>query len=125
MFGDTALASCSTSAPLSGSCDSSAANAADETGQGKLSVYGALRSNDNAVTVVVINKTFGDLKSTLSLPGLTGATAAHVWQYRAADLAKIDAEPDVTLTPPSGGASGYSIAYTFPASSITLFVIPQ
>ena len=125
MFGDTALASCSTSVPLSESCDPSVAKAADETGQGKLSVYGALRTSDNAVTVVVINKTFADLTSTLSLAGLAAATAAHVWQYSAADLAKIDAEPDVTLTPPAGSATSYSIAYTFPASSITLFVIPQ
>jgi hypothetical protein len=124
-FGDTALASCSTAVALSGNCDPTAANAADETGQGQLSVYGALRSSDNAVTVVVINKTFGDLNSTLSLPGLTGATSAHVWQYSAADLAKIDAQPDVTLTPPTGTSTSYSIAYSFPASSITLFVIPQ
>ena len=34
--------------------------------QGKLSVYGALRTADNTLTVVVINKTYGDLTSTVS-----------------------------------------------------------
>ncbi len=36
--------------------------------QGKLSVYGALRTKDNVLTVVVINKTYGDFTATLTSP---------------------------------------------------------
>src|SRR6185369_817944 len=39
--------------------------------QKKLSIYGALRTKDNAVTIVVINKTYGDLTDTISLQNMT------------------------------------------------------
>ena len=39
--------------------------------QGKLSVYGALRTKDNMLTLVVINKTYGDFTTTLSLANFT------------------------------------------------------
>ena len=107
MFGDTALASTSAN-------------------QGQLSVYGALRASDNAVTVVVINKTYGDLTSTLSLPGLSSTvTSAQAYLYSNANLNAIVAQPAVTVTPGSGGAASTIANYTFPAQSITLFVVPQ
>jgi hypothetical protein len=104
MFGNTALASASAN-------------------QGTLSVYGALRSSDNAVTVVVINKTYGSLTSTLSLTGLSStATTAQAYLYSNANLAAIVAQPAVTVT---SGSTASTINYTFPAQSITLFVVPQ
>jgi hypothetical protein len=108
MFGDTALASASAN-------------------QGTLSVYGALRTSDNAVTVVVINKTYGALTSTLSLTGLTGNSgAAQAYLYSYANLNAIVAQTAVTVTPPGAGSTTSTIAnYTFPAQSITLFVVPQ
>jgi hypothetical protein len=106
-FGDTALASTSAS-------------------QGTLSVYGALRSSDNAVTVVVINKTYGPLTSTLSLANFTGSGTAQAYLYSNANLNAIVGPSTVTVTPPATGSTTSTIAnYTFPAQSITLFVAPQ
>jgi hypothetical protein len=107
MFGDMALASTS----------------AD---QGALSVYGASRTSDQAVTVVVVNKTYGSLTSTLSLANLpTNAAAAHVFLYSNANLAGIVAAPDVAVTPPAKGSVSSTVTTTFPGQSITLFVVPQ
>ena len=108
MFGDMALTSASIN-------------------QAQLSVYGALRTSDNAVTVVVINKTYGDLTSTLSLANLaTGATTAQPYLYSNANPAAIVKQTAVTITPPASGGPTSTISnYTFPAQSITLFVVPQ
>ncbi|MGA3080188.1 MAG: glycoside hydrolase family 44 protein [Terracidiphilus sp.] len=104
-FGDMALASTSAN-------------------QGALSVYGALRTSDNAVTVMVINKTYGDLTSTLSLGGLfPPGTSAQAYLYSNANLAAIAGPTAVTVTPPAGSAPWEIGNYTFPAQSITLFVI--
>jgi hypothetical protein len=107
-FGNTALASTSIN-------------------QGQLSVYGAWRSSDNAVTVVVINKTYGDLTSTLSLANLVSGTAtAHPFLYSNANLAAIVPQTTVTIIPPAAGGTISTISnYTFPAQSITLFVVLQ
>jgi len=105
-FGDEALASTSTA-------------------QSQLSVYGALRSTDQAVTVVVINKTYGDLTATLSLDNLTPNGSTQVFLYSNANLGAIVAQPPLTVTPPSGGGTASTISTTFPAQSITLLVVPQ
>jgi hypothetical protein len=107
-FGDTALASASAN-------------------QGQLAVYGALRSSDNAITVVVINKRYGSLTSTLSLSGLPSTvTSAQAYLYSNANLNAIVAQPAVTVTPPASSGKPSTIGnYTFPAQSITLFVVPQ
>lgn len=104
-FGDMALAS------------SSAA-------QGQLSVYGALRTADSMVTVVVINKTYGDLVSTLSLAHLTPKGPACVFVYSNANLNAIVSQGALTVTPPETGSTTSAINTTFPAQSITLLVIP-
>ncbi len=93
--------------------------------QGQLSVYGAVRSSDNAITIVVINKTYGDLTSTLSLGNFTPNGVAQVYLYSNANLAAIVAQPNITVTAPTGSSTTSTISTTFPASSITLFVIPQ
>lgn len=106
-FGDTALASTS----------------AD---QSQLSVYGALRAADNAITIVVINKTYGDLTSTVSLPNSTPTgTTAQAWLYSTTNLSAIVAQPAVPIAPPAPGSTTSTIATTFPAQSITLLVIPN
>ena len=105
-FGDEALASTSTA-------------------QSQLSVYGALRSTDQAVTVVVINKTYGDLTATLSLDNLTPNGSTQVFLYSNANLGAIVAQSPLTVTPPSGGGTASTISTTFPAQSITLLVVPQ
>jgi hypothetical protein len=109
-FGDTALASTSAN-------------------QGTLSVYGAVHTTGpsiGTVTVVVINKTYGDLTSTLSIAGLPATvTSGQAYLYSNANLNTIVAQPAVTVTPGSGGAASTVANYTFPAQSITLFVVPM
>jgi hypothetical protein len=112
MFGGTALAS------------TSAASGTDA--EGKLAVYGALRSSDQSITVMVINKTYGDLTSTLTLANFTtSSTTAQTYLYSNADLNAIVAEPNVTVTPAAAGGTSSTIATKFPAQSITLLVVPH
>ncbi len=113
-FGDTALASTST-------------NSSNGDGEGQLAVYGAVRSSDKAITVMVINKTYGSLTSTIGLENFTAAsgTTAQVYQYTSADLTAINQLTAVSVTPPASGGTTSTINYTFPAQSITLFVTPQ
>ena len=112
-FGDTALVSTSVSS-------------SNADGEGQLAVYGALRGSDNAVTVVVINKTFGALTSTVSLADVpTTSGTAQVYLYSNDNLAGIVAQPAVTVTPPAGRHDQQHQQYTFPAQSITLFVVAQ
>jgi len=86
--------------------------------QGQLAVYGAVRSGDGALTVIVINKTDGDLTSALALAGFKPGAAAKAFRYSAAHLDGIVPLDDQPVTP--GGFSA-----TYPAKSITEFVIPQ
>lgn len=89
---------------------------ASSTDQEKLAVYAAQRSGDQALTVIVINKTGGALTAPLALTGLTPAAQAQVYRYSPADLGTIQALPAQAV-----GASGFSA--TYPAQSITLFEI--
>jgi hypothetical protein len=85
-----------------------------------------VRSSDNALTIVVINKTYGDLTTTLSLANFTTAsTTAQGYLYSNANLNAIAAQPTVTLTPPVSGSTASTITTTFPAQSITLLVVPN
>ena len=106
MFGNMALASTSAN-------------------QGVLSVYGALRTTDNAVTVVVINKSYGSLTSTLSLANLTPTGTAQSYLYSNANPSAIVAQGPVTVVAPATGATTSTLSTSFPAQSITLFIIPK
>ena len=97
-------------------------------GENELAVYAAQRTSDSAITVMVINKTYGSLTSTISLENFTAAsgTTAQVYQYSNGNLNAIVAQPAVAVTPPSGPSSASTISnYTFPGQSITLFVVPD
>jgi hypothetical protein len=85
--------------------------------QGQLAVYGAQRSSDGALTVMVINKTGNDLTSPLSVAGVNGQGPAQRFTYGTADLASIARGTDLPVT--NGGISA-----TYPANSITLLVLP-
>ncbi len=80
-----------------------------------LSVFGATRTSDGAMTVMVINKIAGSTPVTLSLANFTAGAAAQVWQLTSANA--INRLADVALT-------GSSLALTVPSQSITLVVIP-
>lgn len=99
--------------------------ASTSSDQGKISIYGALRTSDNVLTVVVLNKTYGDLTTTLVLDNLTPNGNAKAWLYSSSNLAAIVAAPDVPVTPPVSGSTTSTLSATFPAQSITLLVIPK
>jgi hypothetical protein len=82
-----------------------------------VSAFAALRSSDNALTVMVINKYLtGSTPATINLSHFPAATAAHAWQLTASNA--IQQLADV---PVAGGA----ITAQLPQQSITLFVIPR
>ena len=94
--------------------------------QGQLSIYGAVRSRDKALTIVVINKTYGPLTATLRLANFASKSgAAQTYLYSNANINAIEPQAAVAITPPGAGAKNSSIAGTYPAQSITLFVIPN
>ena len=84
--------------------------------QSKLSIYGAVRQKDGALTLVVINKTGGDLVSPIRLAHFVPATAAQVFRYSAANLKAIVAQPDLKVS-----TSGFTAA--FPANSLTILIL--
>ncbi|MEV6446219.1 glycoside hydrolase family 44 protein [Amycolatopsis sp. NPDC051716] len=90
------------------------ATAAD---QGQLAVYAAQRSADQALTVMVVNKTGGDLTAPLSMAGFDNAGAAQRFTYGPANLGAIVRGADL----PVGNGR---VDATYPANSITLLVLP-
>ena len=83
-----------------------------------LSIFAAQRV-DSALTVLVLNKTTGDISDSISLANFTPAGTAQVWQYSQANLTGIVRQTsDINV-------SGNSLTATFPAYSMTLLVIPQ
>ncbi|GAB3894159.1 hypothetical protein GCM10027612_44860 [Microbispora bryophytorum subsp. camponoti] len=85
--------------------------------QGKLAVYAAERASDEALTLVVVNKTGDDLTSEVAVNGRDGGASAQVYRYGAADTSAIVRDADVQV-----GAGGFT--GTFPANSISTVVIP-
>jgi hypothetical protein len=85
--------------------------------QGQLAVYGAVRTSDGALTLVMVNKTTTDLTSTLTLSNFSPGATAQVYTYSAANLGAIVRQADQAVN-----ANGFTA--TYPAYSITLVVIP-
>ncbi len=84
--------------------------------QSQLAVYAAQRSSDNALTVMVINKTASALTSTLTLSNFSAPTTAAVYRYSPVNLNVIEHAADQAV-------SANALAATFPAQSITVFVL--
>jgi hypothetical protein len=84
--------------------------------QSRLSIYGAQRSADRAVTIVIINKSKRDLASHVGVRGIDAAPAAGLFRFSAATPTAIVREADLAL-----GPDGFQAV--FPARSITLVVI--
>jgi hypothetical protein len=99
--------------------------AATSADQGKLAVYAARRTADHTITVVVINKTFGDLRADLPLDHFKAGGPAKVYQYSGLDLARIREIPAVKA---SGAGEEVETSMVkdqlFPAMSITMYAIP-
>jgi len=85
---------------------------AQSADQDVLSVYGARRSSDGAVTIMVINKSTQDQVSTLSID-LTGRAEVH--RYGDQGLTSIERHDDLAV---DGG-----VTTLYPAHSITLLTI--
>jgi uncharacterized protein (TIGR03437 family) len=82
-----------------------------------LDIFAAQRS-DTALTILVLNKTYGAITDTVSVANFTPAGTAQVWQYSSANLnAIVRQTPDLAI-------GNNTITATFPALSMTLFVVP-
>ena len=81
-----------------------------------LSVFAAIRTNDNALTIMAINKTSTGLTPmVLALTNFTGTGTAQAWQLTSGNV--ITRLADIAYT---GGV----LSNQLPAQSITLFVLP-
>jgi hypothetical protein len=80
-----------------------------------LSAFGAQRTSDGALTVMVINKIAGSTPVTLGLAHATAAGSAQRWQLAAGTLTQL----------PALAWSGGALADTLPGQSVTLYVLPQ
>ena len=80
-------------------------------------MYAARRTNTGYLTVMVVNKSGASQTSALSLSGFSPSGPALVYRYSDANLTAIVHEADQTVT-----TSGFTA--TYPANSITLFVVP-
>src|ERR1700678_151517 len=87
----------------------------NSTDQGQLSVYGALRSSDGALTVVAINKTTAAIQTSLALANFNSSSTAAVYTYSNANLAQIVAAAPVAVV-------SDTVSYNFPAYSATVLV---
>ena len=82
-----------------------------------LSIFAAQRS-DTALTILVLNKTYSAVTDSVSLANFTPAGTAQVWQYSQTNLnAIVRQTPDLAI-------ANNTITATFPALSMTLFVVP-
>jgi hypothetical protein len=83
--------------------------------QGRLAVYGAHRSSDGKYTILVINKTATALTSKLSLASFEPGSNAQAWRWTGGSIART-ADQQV---------AGGGFTATYPARSMTLFVVPS
>jgi hypothetical protein len=81
--------------------------------QSKLSVYGARRASDGALTVAVVNKTDAPLTSVLHLANFSAAPTAHLWESDGAGIHPLPNEP----------VAAPGVAHTYPAKSMTMVVL--
>ena len=81
-----------------------------------LAAFGALRTNDAALTVLVVNKSLANpTPLTLALTNFPAKNPAQVWQLTSANLITRLADAAV---------SGGNISNLLPAQSLTLFIVP-
>jgi hypothetical protein len=86
--------------------------------QSQLAIYAAQRTQDYALTLLVINKVSDTLTTTLAISGFSATGLAQVYRYSSQDITTIQHLPDQSLV------SG-NMAVALPGASITLFVLPS
>ncbi|HEX6712105.1 MAG TPA: glycoside hydrolase family 44 protein [Thermoleophilaceae bacterium] len=84
--------------------------------QSTLAIYGAQRSSDGSLTLVVVNKGFTELTSSVALAGFTPAGTAQTWRWTST-AGGITRGADLGVN-----ASGFSAS--FAPRSMTMVVIP-
>jgi O-glycosyl hydrolase len=92
--------------------------AATSSDQALLSIYAAQRSSDNALTLVIINKSGAEQSAALTLDNFNASGPAQLYRYSSANLNAIVRGSDLAIT-------NGEVTATYPANSITLLVIPQ
>ena len=92
--------------------------AAASSDQSQLAIYGAQRTSDGALTLVVINKTAGALTTSIQLSNFNPVASASFYTYSAANLQQIVAQPSLPV-------ANSAVSATFPAQSASVIVIPQ
>jgi hypothetical protein len=81
-----------------------------------LSAFGALRTSDGALTIMVVSKVLsGSTPLTINLAGFANRGVAEVWQLTSSNA--IQRLTDLSVSP-------NSLTTSVPAQSITLFVLP-
>ncbi len=98
--------------------DMAVLSTSSDSNQGQLPVYAAVRTLDNTLTLVIINKTNNDLTSPLNLSNFNPAASGKVFRYSAVNLNAIVPQPAQAVS--RGGFTA-----TYPANSITIMEIAQ
>jgi hypothetical protein len=91
---------------------------ATSTNQGDLSIYGAIRSSDGALTLVVINKTTAAIDTSLTLQNFKSNGSASVYSYSNANLTAIEPLSSVSIR-------SNTVTYSYPAYSATVLVVAK
>jgi len=95
--------------------DTSVSSISSDATESQLSVYGATRSSDKALTIMVINKTASAIQTSLSIANFDSTGNAAIYTYSNANVNKI-----VLGT---ASVTSNSIQYSFPGYSATLFIL--
>src|SRR5277367_2130911 len=83
--------------------------------QSQLSVYGAMRSSDGALTVIAINKTTSPIQTSLAIANFNSTATAKIYTYSNANMTQIVAAAAVPVV-------SNVVNYNFAAYSATVFV---
>jgi hypothetical protein len=90
--------------------------------QNALSVYAAQRTRDNALTIIVVNKSGAPISSAVNIAGTSASGPARTFRYSAANTGAIVAGPAIAFQN-SGGALQANAR--FEADSITVIELTQ
>lgn len=90
-------------------------SAASTSNADLLSAFAAMRTSDQALTIMIVNKQTSAAPVTMNLSNFTAGSPASVWQLTAANV--IASQPSLTV-------ASNSLSTTVPAQSITMVVIP-
>jgi len=91
---------------------------AASSNQEELSIYGAVRSSDGALTLVVLNKTPASITTKLTLQNFKAGTSVKAYRYGGASGNSIEDLGSVSL-------SANTLSYDYPGYSAVVFVVAK